>query len=544
MPRTISGMLYQNPPPGRFAYIAKTYGEKYPDIVLDVVSILADTIGWETDPPYWLAIWQQRMTPRGRVAIWSAGFRVAILEREFSQLVRENDDELEDLDYYDSQDDPHGRPGNRGIILLPVSTFIDMARGSLARDRDLAGPQISDALWQWIAKGLVDLRKRAGFKKKYEQWMSGTVRVGLEQPLSEAIYSYAEMHLDVEESLSNTAVALSRWQQAERIDLGRYTFGEAVLQAQTWAFEQGPDDDEEVIEGDVVYEFDDGWTVQRLQGEEQLEQEGDLMSHCVGDYCEPVDVGVSVIYSLRDEDNQPHVTIEYKPGLRRFVQVFGKANTDPKPAYMKRVQEFQRAVHPALRPPDELTRNEREMAEAWGRLQAENRWEGTDKREAPVADLMGWTYDNGQDELEDMLRYYPRRAGAYGGYGRWMREFPFDDDITIEDIESTPLEELLADAYEAGFEEEWKSSVESHQEDISYAENDALKVIKRRAEAGDEIDEDDLRDVLEGEMFSRTGGSYHGDDFDEALDRLVQAVSAEGIETDFDRDQVDDEDVA
>lgn len=45
-----------------------------------------------------------------------------------------------------------------------------------------------------------------------------------------------------------------------------------------------------------------------------LKYEGDTMKHCVGGYCEGVARGDSRIFSLRDANGHPHVTIETNPG--------------------------------------------------------------------------------------------------------------------------------------------------------------------------------------------------------------------------------------
>jgi hypothetical protein len=50
-----------------------------------------------------------------------------------------------------------------------------------------------------------------------------------------------------------------------------------------------------------------------------LEGEGNQMGHCVGGYCDDVMGGQSHIYSLRDPQGQPHVTVEVNPGRRRAV---------------------------------------------------------------------------------------------------------------------------------------------------------------------------------------------------------------------------------
>ena len=48
-----------------------------------------------------------------------------------------------------------------------------------------------------------------------------------------------------------------------------------------------------------------------------LKNEGELMGHCVGGYCQDVVNGSSRIFTLRDQKNKPHVTIEGTPGVQR-----------------------------------------------------------------------------------------------------------------------------------------------------------------------------------------------------------------------------------
>jgi hypothetical protein len=54
-----------------------------------------------------------------------------------------------------------------------------------------------------------------------------------------------------------------------------------------------------------------GWA-ERAVGD-ALKYEGDTMGHCVGGYCDSVMSGASRIYSLRDAQGMPHVTIEAVP---------------------------------------------------------------------------------------------------------------------------------------------------------------------------------------------------------------------------------------
>lgn len=67
------------------------------------------------------------------------------------------------------------------------------------------------------------------------------------------------------------------------------------------------------LRGDIEHSYPDGWTVQKLTTPEQLEEEGEKMGHCVGGYYPSVQAGQSLIYSLRDHQNEPHATWEVEP---------------------------------------------------------------------------------------------------------------------------------------------------------------------------------------------------------------------------------------
>ena len=86
-----------------------------------------------------------------------------------------------------------------------------------------------------------------------------------------------------------------------------------------------------------------------------LKNEGDVMGHCVGGYCEAVHSGESKIYSLRDKKNMSHVTVEVEPKTKglsdedfisgegsepNILQIKGKQNRAPIAEYLPYVQDF------------------------------------------------------------------------------------------------------------------------------------------------------------------------------------------------------------
>ena len=99
---------------------------------------------------------------------------------------------------------------------------------------------------------------------------------------------------------------------------------------------------------DVVYKFDNGFTIVDVNTENDLEVEGEKMGHCVGSYCDYVASGKTIIYSLRDKRNNPHATIEVVPTLPlgrtrsrgRVDQIKGKGNAAPVEKYRPMIKQW------------------------------------------------------------------------------------------------------------------------------------------------------------------------------------------------------------
>lgn len=88
----------------------------------------------------------------------------------------------------------------------------------------------------------------------------------------------------------------------------------------------------ELAEGTrAVLGLPDGWRWVRLETKEALDREGEAMGHCVGHggYDGLLDVAPPEgVYSLRDANGHPHVTLQVHDG--KVEQAKGKANTTPK----------------------------------------------------------------------------------------------------------------------------------------------------------------------------------------------------------------------
>lgn len=187
-----------------------------------------------------------------------------------------------------------------------------------------------DAIVPWVA------REVARYAKDVERTAAAALyaerRGGMRPRRSgyEAFYDYD----DAMGQLDARAAAIAMWAERERPDLNRMTLAEVFEAVADYEVE-----DKDVPQGAITYRYDDGWTIQRL-GPDELEAEGEIMQHCVGDYCESIEDESAIILSLRDPKGRPHVTIEVDGDSGLYVQIKGKQNEPPKPEYAKRVEEF------------------------------------------------------------------------------------------------------------------------------------------------------------------------------------------------------------
>ena len=81
---------------------------------------------------------------------------------------------------------------------------------------------------------------------------------------------------------------------------------------------------------EIIKDFEDGFKIVKLVGENAFKREGYLMRHCVASY-----FGKDTkVYSLRDDKNMPHCTMEENQ------QIKGKGNGSINPNYIKYIVAF------------------------------------------------------------------------------------------------------------------------------------------------------------------------------------------------------------
>lgn len=138
---------------------------------------------------------------------------------------------------------------------------------------------------------------------------------------------------------------VSDWINGANIQIGDLpdTFWEADSLATTWHQSLQDKDFDKAIEktGDekVAYEFSDGFKILKLSPRE-CKSEGFAMGHCVGSYAENIRTGEMSIFSLRDPENKPRVTMNVINSGNQLDQIKGPKNAVPLPDDAKKIKEW------------------------------------------------------------------------------------------------------------------------------------------------------------------------------------------------------------
>lgn len=332
--------MERNPPLDRLRFIEKTYGEKQPWVVLDALSVIAPTIGVDDlrgacdeaigemiDAGEWRTAGAARYSNGGDYSLLDALFsaRDASLIPALSLIV--NDNALNDgpISQTEALAAWTGSSVRHRASLLLLDTVANPRFDERMRE-----PHQADGIFPWVATQLSKLSKAV-----------------LQHPPLYGDY-IAALRL-----LRKRGNAIAQWAKLNRVDIGKKTLAE-VLEATAQFRVSGTN----VRQGRVDFEYDDGWTMQELRTKRELKDEGHVMQHCVGGYCDDVASGKSQIFSLRDADGNPHATIEWQPpedakSMSRerrtghFEQIFGVQNEEiTDPAIVERVVRWIRARFP------------------------------------------------------------------------------------------------------------------------------------------------------------------------------------------------------
>jgi hypothetical protein len=217
-----------------------------------------------------------------------------------------------------------------------LALILELAESKAFANGALTSAHEADGIFPWVARELSRLSKHT-----IDQ-LDATLRSATEAPKWWAYEDQVKLD-QAWQTYSNAVGALRRsgnliaqWSKATRTDLMKLSLAEVLEKSKGFRIKK------KVEHGEIVYKFKNGWTVESLKGKRQLDCEAGFLSHCVYTYKTRVDIGESEIYSLRDPDGVPYVTMEWQPWVLengdeipkdekdwpgRFKQIFGKTNS-------------------------------------------------------------------------------------------------------------------------------------------------------------------------------------------------------------------------
>jgi hypothetical protein len=102
-------------------------------------------------------------------------------------------------------------------------------------------------------------------------------------------------------------------------------------------FEGRPDD---ILKIEECHDYN--WV--EITTAEGLDFEGNAMGHCVGNGY--YDSFKNIIYSLRDKNNFPHITLEFDSKNKKLIQIKGKGNQEPNIKYYQHIASLFNFIKP------------------------------------------------------------------------------------------------------------------------------------------------------------------------------------------------------
>jgi hypothetical protein len=180
-------------------------------------------------------------------------------------------------------------------------------------------------------KESVNLEKSSKRKHKYDVWIAKEIKKNLN-----LLNQFSKIRLILD------------WAIQTKADIFLFSFEEAFQRQEVWhkdLFEKYKIEELNIQEIDndrVLYRCSDKNHFIYLLNAEDLKYEGKVMSMCVGgeNYKADIRNNRSIIISLRDEKNQPHVTTEINIKSGNIIQQYGKGNSTPKAEYKRLMIEF------------------------------------------------------------------------------------------------------------------------------------------------------------------------------------------------------------
>lgn len=138
------------------------------------------------------------------------------------------------------------------------------------------------------------------------------------------------------------------WFKATKPNLETLSFREARSKASLWSssteHKEPSDKLGKFLTKDVVFRCSNGFSIVKITNEHDLYLEGEIVQNCLRKqergkrYWNQIKSGESKIYSLRDSENNPHVSMEFQNG--KAEQIVGKQNVTPSEKYRPYLEQF------------------------------------------------------------------------------------------------------------------------------------------------------------------------------------------------------------
>ena len=183
---------------------------------------------------------------------------------------------------------------------------------TLTEEEESAVRLFPESLREWFGRNLAESRSKAWYKGMFDRRLIGEV---------------------------------SDWVRRNNLEhrITGFPWTEAVKQSSEWHEALiGKGASRRYIGRNVALSFGDGWTVERITNANDMAVEGTKLSGCQADYGKDVEAGKVVVYSLRDPDNEPHVTMGIKGG--NIVQIKGANNAYPRKEFHAHLISFMREL--------------------------------------------------------------------------------------------------------------------------------------------------------------------------------------------------------
>lgn len=168
-------------------------------------------------------------------------------------------------------------------------------------------------------------------KHKYDVWISKETKKSL----------------DIINRISDLRLIID-WASETNSNIFNFNFNQAYMAQSEWHHEMRIKHQIEKInipnidENRIIFRFSDKEHFLYLLTPEDLKYEGAIMGHCVGgqNYKLKIKNKFSLVLSIRDKNNLPHVTAEIDVKSRSLVQKYGKGNKNPIDKYNKMLFEY------------------------------------------------------------------------------------------------------------------------------------------------------------------------------------------------------------